>query len=129
MIPTWATMEEGFLREQETYRHSSEFLKNVAGNEIGRIDQIPWNPIPNDQNGTNLGALMDEDENGEVFLVNIIQLEGMAWKLEPGYNLFARSRPGQKMSVSKNPYGSSSKRSHRANNPNNCQHQRHSKRI
>lgn len=71
-------MEECFLREQPTYQHNPEFLRNVAANEIERVDPIPWNPVPNDQHDANLGAVTDNDENREVFLVNIIQLKGAA---------------------------------------------------
>lgn len=46
IISTWTAMEELFLREQSTYWHTPEFLRNVAENEIGRIKDIPWSPIP-----------------------------------------------------------------------------------
>lgn len=76
-------MEELFLREQLTYPHNPEFLRNVVENEIGRIEDISWNPIPDDQNDINLGETMYETE--EVFLANVIQLKGTARKSEPGY--------------------------------------------
>lgn len=78
-------MEEQFLKEQSTYRYNPESMRNVAKNEIGRINYIPWNPVPNNQNGINLGAVIDDHENEEVFLVNVIKIKGVARKLEPGY--------------------------------------------
>lgn len=39
--PIWAGMKEGFLREQMTYRHNPEFLRNIGASEIRRDDRIP----------------------------------------------------------------------------------------
>lgn len=41
-------------------------------NEIRRIGSFPWNSVQNDQNDVNLGAVIDDDENREIFLVKII---------------------------------------------------------
>lgn len=43
-------------------------------NEIGRINYIPWNPIPNDHNDVNLGTVTDDNENEEVFIINLSNL-------------------------------------------------------
>lgn len=32
-------------------------------NEIGKIEDIPWNPVSDDQNDINLGEVTDNDEN------------------------------------------------------------------
>lgn len=40
---------------------------------------IPRYHVPDDQNDANLVAIMDDDEDGEVFLINFIQLKGVAW--------------------------------------------------
>lgn len=34
------------------------------------------NSVPEDQSEANLGVVTDDDEDGEVFLVNVIQLKG-----------------------------------------------------
>lgn len=81
-------MEERFLRDQATYWHNLGFLRNDVANEIGRINCNPSNPALGDQNDTNLGGVANDDENEEVFLVNVIQLKGVAQKLEPRYKSF-----------------------------------------
>lgn len=43
-----------------------------------------------DQNDANLGAVTNNDENGEVTHVNIIHIKGVAQKLEPQYKLFCQ---------------------------------------
>lgn len=106
---------ELLLKEQSTYWHKPEFLRNNTTNEIGRIDPIPWNPVLDDQNDANLRAVTDEDENGEVFLVNVIQLKGAT----ENWDHFAKFRLSQSMSCSRNRYRSSNRRSYEANNPNN----------
>lgn len=35
---------------------------------IERIDYISWNPILGDWNNSNLGAIIDDDKNEEIFL-------------------------------------------------------------
>lgn len=45
---------------------------------VGRIDHIPWNPVLDDQNDADLGAITNDYENGEVFLIKFIQLKGVA---------------------------------------------------
>lgn len=74
-------MEERFVQEQVTHRHNLEFLVNVIANEIGRIEHIPLNTVPNDQNNVNSGAIMDYDENEEVTLINVIQLKRFSSKI------------------------------------------------
>lgn len=76
----WAATEELFIREQSTYPHNPEFLRNVAENEIGRTTDILWNPILDDQNDVDLGETRDNDKNKEVFPTNVIQLKGAARK-------------------------------------------------
>lgn len=87
VIPTWASMEELFLREKSSYRNTPKFLRSIAENEIGRIEDVPWDPIPNEQNDVDLGETTDNDESKEVFPVNVIQFKGAARKSEPGYKL------------------------------------------
>lgn len=64
-----AAMEEQFLWEQATYRHNPEFLKNVATNEMSNIflrvsdRSHPWNPISDDQNDANLGAVTNDPKS------------------------------------------------------------------
>lgn len=87
VIPTWAAMEGLFLREKSSYRNTPKFLRSIAENETGRIEDVPWDPIPNEQNDVDLGETTDNDENKEVFPVNVIQLKGAARKSEPGYKL------------------------------------------
>lgn len=42
-------------------------------------------PVPDDPNDGILGAVTDDDEHGEVTLVNVNQLKDVANKLELGY--------------------------------------------
>lgn len=43
----------------------------MAATQIGRADLFPFNPVLDDQNDAILGAVTDDDENGEVFLVTL----------------------------------------------------------
>lgn len=46
------------------------------------MDHISWNPVLDNQNNANLGAVIEDNENENVFLVNIIQLKGVGRKYE-----------------------------------------------
>lgn len=45
----------------------------------------PKEPVLDDQNDANLGAVTDDAENREVFLFDVIQLKGVPRKLDLGY--------------------------------------------
>lgn len=55
---------------------------------------------------------MDDDENGEVTFVNVMQLKVVAQKLEPWYKPLYRAS----VSCSRNQYWSSGRKSSQANN-------------
>lgn len=57
----------------------------MAIHNLRRASQIIWDPIQIDQNDVGLGAVNDDDENGEVALFNGIQLKGLARNLEVHY--------------------------------------------
>lgn len=69
MILTWATMEERFLQEQLTHQHNSKLLRNVAVNDIRRIEHIPLDLILDDHDDANLRPITEDIENGEITLV------------------------------------------------------------
>lgn len=78
-------MEEWFFQEQLSHRHNPKFLRKVAIQDIRRADHLHSGPVPNDYNDANLGAVTDNDENGDVTLVNVIELKGVAWELDLSY--------------------------------------------
>lgn len=44
--------------------------------DIRSTEHLHWDPILDNLNDSNLGAVTNDDEDGEVTLVNVNQLEG-----------------------------------------------------
>lgn len=63
--------------------HNQEFLRNLAVNDIGRID-TSVGTRSRDHNDANLEAITDHAEKGEATLVNVIQFKRAARILDPG---------------------------------------------
>lgn len=57
----------------------------MAFHNIRRIDYLHLDPVLDDHNDGNLGVVTDDNENGEVTLLNVIQLKRVGRRLEPGY--------------------------------------------
>lgn len=110
-IPTWISMEERWW-EQLTHWYNSKFLR-CGRQKYKKIDHIPRDPVPNDQNDVNLGALTDNDEN-ELSTSSNSKTWPENWN--SGINLFVRSRQDRHMSLPRSPCWSLGEKNWRVKN-------------
>lgn len=128
LIPTWMVMLKRFLKEQSTFRYNPKFLRNLAANEIRRIDHLSWNPFP-DVKMTATWCSYRRRWEWRGFLVYVIQLKCVAKKSEPRYKSLARSKPDWSRSLPKSPYQFLKRRSYQISNFRSCWHQNHPEHI
>lgn len=127
IISTWEAMEKLFLKEQSTYRHNPEFLRNITENAIGRIEEVLWILS---QTTKTMSAWVKPRMTTEMSRCSRPMSSGLKGRLEiqsPGINSLARSKPD----LSKNLPSCSrilpNKRSGSASNPNRHRNQNQNK--
>lgn len=96
-------MERQFMQDQLTHRHNLEFLKNIGYMNQG-VQLSLLGPRLDDQNDVGLGAVIDDDENGEVALANIIPVKGWPKTMNQVIKSFTKYRSGLSTRHCKNLY-------------------------
>lgn len=68
-------IKEQFLSEQMTSWHNQEILQSILANEIGRVNHVPWNAVPNDKSDVELGKSLKMTRMAKYSLLTVDHLK------------------------------------------------------